>query len=38
MAATAVWGSQQIGLFPGATYDGVFAIGKNGTSSVFITL
>jgi indolepyruvate ferredoxin oxidoreductase len=26
MAATAVWGSQQIGLFPGAKYDGVFAI------------
>src|SRR5437868_5975492 len=26
MAATAVWGSQQIGLFPGAQYDGVFAI------------
>src|SRR3954470_17138566 len=26
MAATAVWGSQQIGLFPGAKYDGVFAV------------
>ncbi len=26
LAATAVWGSQQIGLFPGAKYDGVFAI------------
>ncbi len=26
MGATAVWGSQQIGLFPGARYDGVFAI------------
>ncbi|HEY8871832.1 MAG TPA: indolepyruvate ferredoxin oxidoreductase family protein [Stellaceae bacterium] len=26
MAATAVWGSQQIGLFPGAKYDGVFAM------------
>ncbi len=26
MAATAVWGTQQIGLFPGAKYDGVFAI------------
>ena len=26
LAATAVWGSQQIGLFPGARYDGVFAI------------
>jgi indolepyruvate ferredoxin oxidoreductase len=26
MAATAVWGAQQIGLFPGAKYDGVFAI------------
>src|SRR5207248_963668 len=26
MAATAVWGSQQIGLFPGAQYDGVFAM------------
>ena len=25
-APTAVWGSQQIGLFPGAKYDGVFAI------------
>jgi indolepyruvate ferredoxin oxidoreductase len=26
LGATAVWGSQQIGLFPGANYDGVFAI------------
>src|SRR5258708_12378291 len=26
MAATAVWGSQQIGLFPGATSDGVCAM------------
>ncbi|HKS89874.1 MAG TPA: indolepyruvate ferredoxin oxidoreductase family protein, partial [Stellaceae bacterium] len=26
MAATAVWGSQQVGLFPGAKYDGVFAM------------
>ncbi|MBM3572204.1 MAG: indolepyruvate ferredoxin oxidoreductase family protein, partial [Alphaproteobacteria bacterium] len=26
LAATAVWGSQQLGLFPGAKYDGVFAI------------
>jgi indolepyruvate ferredoxin oxidoreductase len=26
MAATAVWGSQQIGLFPGAKYDGVLAM------------
>jgi indolepyruvate ferredoxin oxidoreductase len=26
LAATAVWGSQQIRLFPGAKYDGVFAI------------
>jgi indolepyruvate ferredoxin oxidoreductase len=26
LAATAVWGSQQIHLFPGAKYDGVFAI------------
>ncbi|MGD9617574.1 MAG: indolepyruvate ferredoxin oxidoreductase family protein [Alphaproteobacteria bacterium] len=26
LAATAVWGSQQIGLFPGARYDGVFAV------------
>jgi indolepyruvate ferredoxin oxidoreductase len=26
MAATAVWGSQQLGLFPGAKYDGVFAM------------
>ncbi|MBM3517468.1 MAG: indolepyruvate ferredoxin oxidoreductase family protein [Alphaproteobacteria bacterium] len=24
LAATAVWGSQQLGLFPGAKYDGVF--------------
>jgi indolepyruvate ferredoxin oxidoreductase len=26
LAATAVWGSQQVGLFPGANVDGVFAI------------
>ncbi len=26
LAATAVWGSQQAGLFPGASYDGVFGI------------
>ena len=26
LGATAVWGSQQIGLFPGAKYDGVFGI------------
>jgi indolepyruvate ferredoxin oxidoreductase len=26
MAATAVWGSQQLGLFPGAKYDGVFGM------------
>ncbi len=26
MAATAAWGSQQLGLFPGAKYDGVFAM------------
>jgi indolepyruvate ferredoxin oxidoreductase len=26
MAATAIWGSQQLGLFPGANYDGVFAM------------
>ena len=26
MAATAVWGSQQVGLFAGAKYDGVFAM------------
>ena len=26
MAATAVWGSQQVGLFAGARYDGVFAL------------
>ncbi len=26
LAATAVWGSQQLHLFPGAKYDGVFAI------------
>jgi len=26
MAATAVWGSQQVGLFPGARYQGVFAM------------
>ncbi len=26
LAATAVWGSQQVGIFPGAKYDGVFAM------------
>ncbi len=26
LAATAVWGSQQLGLFPGARYDGVFSL------------
>ena len=26
LAATAVWGSQQVGLFPGARYDGVFGM------------
>jgi indolepyruvate ferredoxin oxidoreductase len=26
LAATAVWGSQQTGMFPGAKYDGVFAM------------
>ncbi len=26
LAATAVWGSQQVGLFPGAQYDGVFGL------------
>ena len=26
LAATAVWGTQQVGLFPGAKYDGVFAM------------
>ena len=26
LAATAIWGSQQVGLFPGARYDGVFAM------------
>ena len=26
LAATAVWGSQQVGLFPGAKYDGVFGM------------
>ena len=27
LAATAVWGTQQVNLFPGAKYDGVFACG-----------
>ena len=26
LAATAIWGSQQLNLFPGAKYDGVFAM------------
>jgi indolepyruvate ferredoxin oxidoreductase len=26
LAATAVWGTQQVGMFPGAKYDGVFAM------------
>ncbi len=26
LAATSVWGTQQVGLFPGAKYDGVFAM------------
>ena len=26
LAATAIWGSQQVGMFPGAKYDGVFAM------------
>jgi indolepyruvate ferredoxin oxidoreductase len=26
LGATAIWGSQQVGLFPGARYDGVFAL------------
>jgi indolepyruvate ferredoxin oxidoreductase len=26
LGATSVWGSQQVGLFPGARYDGVFAL------------
>ena len=26
LAATAIWGSQQVGLFPGAKHDGVFAM------------
>src|SRR3546814_20502252 len=26
LAATAVWGSQQLNLFPGANYDGVYSI------------
>ncbi|AWK87172.1 indolepyruvate ferredoxin oxidoreductase family protein [Azospirillum thermophilum] len=26
LGATAVWGSQQVGMFPGARYDGVFAM------------
>src|SRR5271170_6076483 len=31
LGATAVWGSQQIGLFPGAKYDGVFPVVRQGT-------
>ncbi len=26
LAATAIWGTQQVGMFPGANYDGVFAM------------
>src|SRR5882672_5763628 len=26
LAATAIWGSQQVGMFPGARYDGVFGM------------
>ncbi len=26
LAATSIWGTQQVGLFPGAKYDGVFAL------------
>ena len=26
LAATAIWGTQQVGLFPGAKYDGVFGM------------
>jgi indolepyruvate ferredoxin oxidoreductase len=26
LAATAIWGTQQVGMFPGAKYDGVFAM------------
>ena len=26
LAATAIWGTQQVGMFPGARYDGVFAM------------
>jgi indolepyruvate ferredoxin oxidoreductase len=26
LAATAIWGSQQVGMFPGAKYDGVYAM------------